>query len=922
MKHFIVLLYLLVVSDVYGQAAPGAIFAGENIKLLKKNQIFSGSNVRLMTGDTDIPSAVAKSAEQGSLYFQASSSNIYQKQDDGLSTNWNLLVMTSGSGTDECVARWNGTGTSNLQDSALCITDLGVGSGLSELHVGNITASGNTIFTTGSLILDPSDYVIFNDLLSDRVMITGPSKEATSSVVTTTELSYVSGVTSGIQAQIDSKYANSGQTANKLVVTDSSGNVTESALVDYFDASGSVIINGQLSIDNLRVDGNSISSEDANGSIIVNPNGAGAIQFPDLTASTPLKLDASSNVIASDVDLTTDITGVLPLANGGTNKSLVAANGSIPYSDVDSFEFLAAGTLGQPIVSGGVGAPTWFSSSGVVKASSGVLSASNVDLTTEVTGILPITNGGTNSSTALNNGRLLTSVGGSVVESTNATYAEATGILSLTGQGNFDNLRLDGNTLSSEDASGSIILNPNGSGQVNLPDLATSRALITDASSNIIVSSTTATELGYVSGVTSSIQSQLDGKLTSTLANGKIWIGSSDGSGYQQTPSGDITISNAGITAIVSGSIIDADISNSASISAIKIAGGGVTNTEFNYLNGVTSSVQTQLDGKLSTTVASGSIIVGNGSAVGTVVDMTGDIDISNAGVTAINSDVIVNADVNTAANIDATKLGTGVVSNTEFNYVDGVTSAIQGQLDSTLLIDGSRPSTGMQTFNGGISAASQSVIRFYEQSANGSNYSSIKAYPLMSGNVDYILPQSDGASGSVLTTGGNGSLSWTTGGAAIQDDTFLFWTETGDGVSGQTTSADTIQTATITNSSGGSAFASLATNTITLQPGTYHLHVLVPFNSTDRSSSYWYRPGDSTYLRYGETVVAWASSSGSSHSVIDYVWTIASQTDYTIRFYTALANGFIGANAKVSAQDPGKATNIFLQGTIRKLTP
>lgn len=46
-------------------------------------------------------------------------------------------------------------------------------------------------------------------------------------------------------------------------------------------------------------------------------------------------------------------------------------------------------------------------------------------------------------------------------------------------------------------------------------------------------------------------------------------------------------------------------------------------------------------------------------------------------------SNSIVNADVAAGANIDAAKLGTGTVSNTEFGYLDGVTSALQGQLDA-----------------------------------------------------------------------------------------------------------------------------------------------------------------------------------------------------------------------------------------------
>ncbi len=60
----------------------------------------------------------------------------------------------------------------------------------------------------------------------------------------------------------------------------------------------------------------------------------------------------------------------------------------------------------------------------------------------------------------------------------------------------------------------------------------------------------------------------------------------------------------------------------------------------------------------------------------------TGDVISTSDGVTAIAAGVIVNADVNAAAGIDAAKIGTGVVSNAEFGYLDGVTSGIQGQLN------------------------------------------------------------------------------------------------------------------------------------------------------------------------------------------------------------------------------------------------
>ncbi len=50
-----------------------------------------------------------------------------------------------------------------------------------------------------------------------------------------------------------------------------------------------------------------------------------------------------------------------------------------------------------------------------------------------------------------------------------------------------------------------------------------------------------------------------------------------------------------------------------------------------------------------------------------------------------IIDDSIVNADINSSAAIDATKIHDGTISNTEFGYLNGVSSAIQTQLDAKL---------------------------------------------------------------------------------------------------------------------------------------------------------------------------------------------------------------------------------------------
>ena len=75
---------------------------------------------------------------------------------------------------------------------------------------------------------------------------------------------------------------------------------------------------------------------------------------------------------------------------------------------------------------------------------------------------------------------------------------------------------------------------------------------------------------------------------------------------------------------IVDGSIVNADVNASAAIDATKIHDGTISNTEFGYLNGVSSNIQTQLDAKGASNAnltaigdlakTDGNFIVGNGS--------------------------------------------------------------------------------------------------------------------------------------------------------------------------------------------------------------------------------------------------------------------------------------------------------------------
>ena len=106
-----------------------------------------------------------------------------------------------------------------------------------------------------------------------------------------------------------------------------------------------------------------------------------------------------------------------------------------------------------------------------------------------------------------------------------------------------------------------------------MEDLTASRALYSNGSGDVTVSDVTSTELGYLDGVSSAIQTQLDAK--------------------QATITGSATtIDTESLTAS------RAVVSNSSQ----KIAVSDVTDTELGYLDGVTSAIQTQMDTKATTT--------------------------------------------------------------------------------------------------------------------------------------------------------------------------------------------------------------------------------------------------------------------------------------------------------------------------------
>ena len=61
----------------------------------------------------------------------------------------------------------------------------------------------------------------------------------------------------------------------------------------------------------------------------------------------------------SKIKVTTGLSGVLPIASGGTNSTATPTAGGIGYGTGTAHAYSAAGTAGQVLTSQGSGTPTW-----------------------------------------------------------------------------------------------------------------------------------------------------------------------------------------------------------------------------------------------------------------------------------------------------------------------------------------------------------------------------------------------------------------------------------------------------------------------------------------------------------------------------------------------------------------------------------
>ena len=101
----------------------------------------------------------------------------------------------------------------------------------------------------------------------------------------------------------------------------------------------------------------------------------GDLMYRDEDRVARLGIGAANTVLRTDgvvpewdkVGLTADVTGTLPIANGGTNGTAAPTAGGVAYGTGTALAWTAAGVFGQALLSGGAGTPTW-GTAGIVSA--------------------------------------------------------------------------------------------------------------------------------------------------------------------------------------------------------------------------------------------------------------------------------------------------------------------------------------------------------------------------------------------------------------------------------------------------------------------------------------------------------------------------------------------------------------------------
>jgi hypothetical protein len=687
------------------------VFNLGGVKILKNILRFQNSNVQIITGNSADPTVTAVDAVVGSIYIRANG-EIYIKNSSG--NNTDFRQVTSQAALDN-----------HIND----VSDAHAASAITNTPSGNLAAT-NVQAALDELQSDVDSRALDSAVIKKDGSVTYTAAQSMGGFKLTSLANGTAASDAVNKGQMDA--ALEGLKPKAAVRVATTANITIATALNSGDViDGITLANGD------RVLVKDQTAAEANGIYVVSATPARSTDFDSL----------------SPID---EINGSLVAVQEGTANAgkVFVQSGTVAVLDTDPINFV------------------FFNSSSTLVGGDGItVSGSNISVDHDGEGLqfvstqLSLELDGTSLSKSAS-GLKVNSITSTEVSDFNEAAQDAVGSILQTGTKiNFtynDALNTISAGIVTQSLSNTDIALSAGIALTKLETVASpNRVLVSDASSFIQASAVTTSELNFISGLTSNVQTQLNDKASTTLNNlGTTSINANllpDAAGtrnlgsvslpWQQLTSNNLVATNISLFNTIGGTsrgIIDATTPRtlaSGDVSEFTIWAPNLSSTDIGIqagdpASGVTGSVFVST-GNASVNNNSGSIRLYTGTvsgtgvrgtidfrdaslagasvgyiwtlsnvttgagnwaaapagytdeqaqdAIGTILTDTATIDLTyNDATPSITADVIDGSisNVKIASGVDAVKIADGSVSNTEFQYLDGVTSSIQTQLN------------------------------------------------------------------------------------------------------------------------------------------------------------------------------------------------------------------------------------------------